>query len=182
MVNRTFTVGLFAIAGLTLFTVGLFLVGNRHEAFARHMDFYAEFTNLAGLSKGAKVQVAGMNAGQILDIAIPDSPSSRFRLKLRVNEKLHGLVRTDSVATIGTEGVVGDTFVLILPGSLKAPAAAAQSTLPSKEPTEIAELLDEGKGVLADVDGTVKQANGILTTVGGRLNSTLDGVKTQYRT
>jgi phospholipid/cholesterol/gamma-HCH transport system substrate-binding protein len=178
MVNRTFTVGLFAVAGLTLFTVGLFLVGNRHEAFARHMDFYAEFTNLAGLSKGTKVQVAGMNAGQILDIAIPDSPSSRFRVKLQINEKLHGLVRTDSVATIGTEGVVGDTFVLILPGSSKAPAAAAQSTLSSKEPTEIAELLDEGKGVLADVDGTVKHANGILTAVGGRLNSTLDGVKT----
>src|SRR4051794_26248134 len=111
MANRSFTVGLFVIAGLTLFTVGLFLVGNRVEAFARHMDFYAEFTDLAGLSKGAKVQVGGMNAGQILDIVIPDSPSSRFRVKLRINEKLHGLVRTDSVATIGTEGVVGDTFV-----------------------------------------------------------------------
>jgi phospholipid/cholesterol/gamma-HCH transport system substrate-binding protein len=178
MVNRTFNVGLFAIAGLTLFTVGLFWVGNRVEAFARHMEFYAEFKNLAGLSKGAKVQVAGMNAGQIVDIDIPDSPSSRFRVKLRINEKLHGLVRTDSVATIGTEGVVGDTFVLILPGSSKAPAASAQATLSSKEPTEIAELLDQGKGVLADVDGTVKQANGILTTVGGNLNSTLNGVKT----
>lgn len=178
MANRSFTVGLFVIAGLALFTVGLFLVGNRVEAFARHMDFYAEFTDLAGLSKGAKVQVGGMSAGQILDIAIPDSPSSRFRVKLRINEKLHGLVRTDSVATIGTEGVVGDTFVLIRPGSSKAPAAAAQSTLPSKEPTEIADLLDQGKGVLTDVDGTVKNANGLLTTVGGNLNSTLGGVKT----
>jgi phospholipid/cholesterol/gamma-HCH transport system substrate-binding protein len=178
MANRSFTVGLFVIAGLTLFTVGLFLVGNRVEAFARHMDFYAEFTDLAGLSKGAKVQVGGMNAGQILDIVIPDSPSSRFRVKLRINERLHGLVRTDSVATIGTEGVVGDTFVLIRPGSSKAQAAAAQSTLPSKEPTEIADLLDQGKGVLTDVDGTVKNANGLLTTVGGNLNSTLDGVKT----
>jgi phospholipid/cholesterol/gamma-HCH transport system substrate-binding protein len=119
-----------------------------------------------------------MSAGQILDIAIPDSPSSRFRVKLRINEKLHGLVRTDSVATIGTEGVVGDTFVLIRPGSSKAPAAAPQSTLPSKEPTEIADLLDQGKGVLTDVDGTVKNANGLLTTVGSNLNSTLDGVKT----
>jgi phospholipid/cholesterol/gamma-HCH transport system substrate-binding protein len=178
MVNRPFTVGLFAIAGLTLFTVGLFLVGNRNEAFARHMDFYAEFTDLAGLSKGAKVQVGGMNAGQILDIAIPNSPSSRFRVKLQINEKLHGLVRTDSVATIGTEGVVGDTFLLVRPGSSREPAAASLATLPSKEPTEIADLLDQGKGVLADVDGTVKNANGILTSVGGNLNSTLGGVKT----
>jgi phospholipid/cholesterol/gamma-HCH transport system substrate-binding protein len=97
---------------------------------------------------------------------------------MRINETLHGLVRTDSVTTIGTEGVVGDTFLLIHPGSSRAPLAAAQATLPSKEPTEISDLLDQGKGVLADVDGTVKNANGLLASVGGHLNSTLDGVRT----
>ena len=178
MVNRNFIVGLFVVVGLTLFTVGLFLIGNRHEAFARHMDFYADFTDLAGLSKGAKVQVAGMNAGQILDIGIPNSPSSHFRVKLQIDESLHGLVRTDSVATIGTEGVVGDTFVLIRPGSANAPAAPSGSMLLSKEPTEIADLIDRGKGVLSDVDDTVRNANGLLASVGGNLNSTLNGVKT----
>lgn len=178
MMNRNIFVGLFVVAGLTLFAVGLFFIGNRHEAFARHMDFYAEFKNLSGLAKGAKVQVAGMNAGQVIDIGIPDSPSSRFRVKLRINEKLHGLVRTDSVTTIGTEGVVGDTFLLIEPGSAKAPAAMADATLPSKEPVEIGELLDQGKTVLTNVDSTVRNANSLLTSVGGNLNSTLDGVKT----
>ena len=178
MAKRDFIVGLFVTVGLALFTVGLFLIGNRHEAFAHHMDFYAEFTNLAGLSKGAKVQVGGMDAGQILNIGIPDSPSSRFRVKLQINESMHGLVRTDSIVTIGTEGVVGNTFLLIRPGSSIAPAAAAGATLPSKEPTEIAELLDQGKGVLTDVDNTIRNANGLLTTVGGNLNSTLNGAKT----
>jgi len=177
MKNRNFIVGLFVIIGLALFTVGLFLIGNRHEAFARHMDFYAEFTNLDGLAKGAKVQVGGMDAGQILDIGIPDSPLSRFRVRLQIDEKMHGLVRTDSVVTIGTEGVVGDTFVVIRPGSANAPAAAANATLPSKEATDIADLLNQGKGVLADVDDTVRNANGLLTSVGGNLNATLDRVK-----
>jgi phospholipid/cholesterol/gamma-HCH transport system substrate-binding protein len=178
MANRSFIVGLFVTAGLALFTVGLFLIGNRHEAFAHHIDFYAEFTDIAGLSKGAKVQVGGMDAGQILAIGIPNSPSSRFRVKLQINENMHGLVRNDSVVTIGTEGVVGNTFVLIRPGTSNAPAAAPGATLPSKEPTEIAELLDQGKGVLADVDDTVRNANGLLTTVGGNVNATLNGAKT----
>jgi phospholipid/cholesterol/gamma-HCH transport system substrate-binding protein len=178
MGNRNFLVGIFVIAGLALFAVGLFLVGNRHEAFARHIDYYAEFTNLAGLTKGAKVQVGGMDAGQIVNIGIPDSPSSRFRVELRIDEKLHGLVRTDSLAEIGTEGVVGDTFLLIKPGSPNAPAAAPQATLPSKEPTEMAELLDQGKGVLTDADVAIRNANGVLTSVGGNLNSALDRVKT----
>jgi phospholipid/cholesterol/gamma-HCH transport system substrate-binding protein len=174
MKNRNFVVGLFVAAGLLLFTVGLFLIGNRHQAFARHIAFYAEFRDLSGLAKGSKVQVGGMDAGQILDIGVPDSPSAKFRVMLRIDEKFGGLVRTDSLVTIGTAGVVGETFLLIRPGSANAQAAAALATLPSKEPVELAELLDQGKGTLADVDMAVQNANGILTTVGGRVNSTLD--------
>ncbi len=177
MKNRNLIVGLFVLAGLTLFTVGLFMIGNRHEAFSRHIEYYAEFTDLSGLTKGSKVQVAGMDAGQIIDIAIPPTPSSKFRVHIRINDTLHGLVRTDSVATIGTEGVVGNTFLLIHPGSPQASAASPGATLTSKEPTELADLLDQGKGVLTDVDVTVKNANGLLTSVGGNLNSTLTGVR-----
>jgi phospholipid/cholesterol/gamma-HCH transport system substrate-binding protein len=154
------------------------MIGNRHQAFTRHVDFYTEFTNLYGLAKGAKVQVAGMDGGQILEVGIPDSPASKFRVRLRIDEKLHGLVRTDSIATIGTEGVVGNTFLSISSGSPQAPAAAAQTTLSSKEPTEIADLLDRAKGTISDIDSTVRNANGVVTTVGTNLNSTLGSVKT----
>jgi phospholipid/cholesterol/gamma-HCH transport system substrate-binding protein len=178
MLNRSLIVGIFVVAGLALFTAGLFLIGNRHEAFASHIEYFADFIDLSGLTKGAKVQVAGMDAGEITDIAVPSSPASRFRVHIRINDRFRGLVRTDSLATIGTEGVVGDTFLLIHPGSMRAPAAAPDATLPSKEPTEIADLLDQGKGVLTDVDGTIKNANGILNTVSGNLNATLADVRT----
>ena len=178
MKNRPFVLGIFVIAALALFTAGLFLIGNRHEAFARHIEYYAEFTDLSGLTKGAKVQVAGMDAGQVVEIGVPSSPAARFRVRIRINESLRGLVRTDSIATIGTEGVVGDTYLLIHPGSSRAPAAAAQATLPSKEPTELADLLDQGKGLMTNVDITVRNANGLLTSVGGNLNATLDSTKT----
>lgn len=182
--NRNLIVGFFVVAGLGLFASGLFMIGNRHEAFARHLDFFTEFTDLSGVAKGAKVQVAGMDAGQVLDVGIPDSPSSKFRVRFQINEKFHGLVRTDSVVTIGTEGVVGNKFLSISPGSPQAPAAVAGTTLGSKEPTELSDLLDQAKGTIADMDSTIRNANGLVTnakglmaTVGGNLNSTLDEVK-----
>jgi phospholipid/cholesterol/gamma-HCH transport system substrate-binding protein len=178
MKNKNLIVGLFVLAGLVLFMAGLVLIGNRHEAFARHMDFYADFTNLAGLSKGSKVQVAGMDAGQVLDIAVPASPSARFRVRLRIEESLHGLVRTDSVATIGTQGVVGETFLLIHPGSPTAAEASALSLLPSKEPMDLANLLDQGQGLVGDVDVTVKDADGLLKKTGLQLGSTLGNANT----
>ena len=173
MKSKNVIVGLFVIAGLVLFTVGLFLIGNRHDAFSQHIDYFAEFTNLSGLTKGSKVQVAGMDAGQIVEIIVPGSPAARFRVKIQINDRLRGLVRTDSQATIGTQGVVGETFLLIHPGSLHTSAAAALATLPSKEPLDLSSLLDQGQGLVSDVDGAIKDADGILKTTSGQLGSTL---------
>jgi phospholipid/cholesterol/gamma-HCH transport system substrate-binding protein len=171
MRSRNLIVGIFVVAGLTLFTIGVFLVGNRQGAFARHVEFYTEFKNLSGLTEGSTVKVAGMDAGKIVDVGVPDSPSSRFRIKLQINEKLRGLVRTDSVATIATEGVVGGTYLLVRPGSPQAQAAPPLATLPSREPVELSEVLDRGLVLLKDADSNVNQ-------IGAKLDGTLDGAKT----
>src|SRR6202011_1097767 len=106
METRNVSIGLFVIGGLLLFGVGMFVIGDRHQAFARRTEYYSEFANLTGLEKGAKVRVAGMDAGRVVAIAVPNSPSARFRVKWRIDARLRGLVRSDSVAMIGTEGIV----------------------------------------------------------------------------
>ena len=171
METRNVSVGLFVIAGLLLFGLGIFLIGDRHQAFAHHREYYSEFVNLAGLTKGAKVRVAGMDAGEVVAIGVPDTPSSGFKVKWRIDAKLAGLVRADSVALIGTEGVVGDTFLSIRAGTAHAAQAAALSTVPGKEPTELSDLLTQGQSLLADADN-------MLRTTGGKLNGALDGVTT----
>jgi phospholipid/cholesterol/gamma-HCH transport system substrate-binding protein len=169
MSTRYFVVGLFIIAGLALFALGIFLVGNRHEAFSRHLSLYTEFPDLNGLTKGSKVRVAGMDAGEVTKIDVPGSPNSRFRVQMRINEQLHGLVRTDSIVTVDTEGVVGDIFLTIHPGSPGAAMAPANAILRSKPPVNISDLLTQGLVVVNDADSTLKQ-------VGGKLNVILDGV------
>src|SRR5277367_4453192 len=171
MENRNASIGLFVIGGLLLFGIGMFLIGDRHQAFARHTEYYSEFANLEGLANGAKVRVAGMDAGQVLAIKVPDSPSSRFRVKWRIDARLRDLVRADSIVTIGTEGIVGGTYLSVSPGSTRAVEAKALATIPSKEPTELADLLAHGNGLLGDADGMLK-------TVGGKLTVALDGITT----
>ena len=168
MPRRYLAVGIFIIAGVTLFALGIFLVGSRHEAFARHVLLYTEFANLDSVSKGSKVQVAGMDAGQVAKIDVPNSPNGRFRVQMRVDERFHGLVRTDSVVTVDTEGVVGNTFLTIHTGSPNAPIAQADFILQSKPPVTISDLLTNGLGVMNDADATMKQ-------VAGKLNVVLDG-------
>jgi phospholipid/cholesterol/gamma-HCH transport system substrate-binding protein len=182
--NKPWMVGAFVLAGLALFATGLFMIGNRHEAFARHTEFYVEFSDLSGIAKGAKVQVAGMDAGEVIDVRVPASPTEKFRVKLRINERLRGLVRIDSLVTVNTEGVVGNKFLSIRAGTAHAPAEPPDGLLPSKEPTELSALLDEAKGTIIDIDATVRNANGLvgnanrlMSTVGNTLNSALGDVR-----
>jgi phospholipid/cholesterol/gamma-HCH transport system substrate-binding protein len=169
MSKRYLAVGIFIIAGVILFALGIFLVGSRHEAFSRHVLVYTEFADLDGIAKGSKVQVAGMDAGQVTKIDVPSSPNGHFRVQMKVDEQLHGLVRTDSVVTVDTEGVVGNTFLTIHSGSPTAAIAQADSVLQSKPPVSMSDLLTHGLGIMNDADATIKQ-------VGGKLNVALDGV------
>jgi phospholipid/cholesterol/gamma-HCH transport system substrate-binding protein len=169
MSRRYLAVGIFIIASVTLFALGIFLVGSRHEAFSRHVLLYTEFADLDGIARGSKVQVSGMDAGQVTRIEVPNSPSGHFRVQMKVDEQLHGLVRTDSLVTVDTEGVVGNTFLTIHSGSPKAAMAQADSVLRSKPPVTMSDLLSNGLGIMNDADATIKQ-------VGSKLNVVLDGV------
>ena len=87
-----------------------------------------------------------MDAGQVTEIDVPNSPSGHFRVQMKIDESLHGLVRTDSVVTIDTEGVVGNTFLTIHSGSPNTAIAQSDSLLQSKSPVSMSDLLTHGLG------------------------------------
>jgi phospholipid/cholesterol/gamma-HCH transport system substrate-binding protein len=141
--TRTFIIG-----GLILFGVGLFFISNRQKLFNRNFEVYTEFDRLNGLQKGAKVRVSGMEAGEVLETQVPNRPEGRFRLKLRIQQNLHALVRMDSVATIKTMGLAGNSFLEIQKGTPRTPESASGGTIPSREPFDIADLMQQGSDLL----------------------------------
>ena len=145
-------VGAFVIGGLLLFTVGLFMIGDRQMAFAKKFIVYTEFKKITGLQPGAIVRVSGAKAGAITQIVAPNGPSGKFRVEIEITEELHPLVRTDSVATIETEGLVGGSYLGVGTGSDKAPAAPPKSTILSKEPFEISDLMQQMGDTIAKVN------------------------------
>ena len=73
------------------------------------------------------------------------------------------------MASVDTEGVVGGVYLSVRPGSGQALEAAALSTIPSRDPVELSELLLRGNGLLNDAQTMLKE-------VGGKLGVTLDAV------
>src|ERR1700733_7440756 len=109
----TWAIGLFIVLGTGLFAAVLFLIGNRHDVFGKHVEFYSEFSDIGGLPNGAEVRVSGFEAGEVKGIQVPTGSNSKFRLKLQVRASARGIVRADSVVSIKTEGIVGDNYVSI---------------------------------------------------------------------
>lgn len=167
-------VGLFIIAGLLLFAIGLFMIGDRQMAFARKFTLYTEFNRITGLQPGAVIRVAGAKAGSIKNIETPQSPTGKFRVEMEIAESLHPLIRTDSVASIMTEGLVGGGYLGIATGSEQAPAAAAGSTIPSREPFEIADLLSGMADTVTKVNQTIDEMRGEIEHAVESIGDTVD--------
>ena len=133
------------------------------------------------------MRVSGAKAGSITEILPPNTPSEKFRVKLEITEDLHQLVRTDSLATIETEGLVGGSYLGIGTGTDAAPIVDPNATIAGKEPFDIADLMqqmgdtvkkvndtfDEMKGdvqnTVAAIGDTVDNANGLIVDVSGDL-------------
>jgi phospholipid/cholesterol/gamma-HCH transport system substrate-binding protein len=173
---HAWAIGLFLILGIGLFTGILFLIGNRHDVFGKHVEFYAEFSDIGGLPSGAQVLVSGIEAGEVKGIEIPTSPASKFRLKLQVRANARGVIRTDSLVSIRTEGIVGDKYVFIREGTSTAAEAPDGATLPSKEPFDIGEALEKGSALLDKSSTLLDNVQGSITDLHGRLDVALDSV------
>ena len=157
---RVAGVGVFVLGGLVLFTIGLFMIGDRQMAFAEKFVVYTEFTKITGLQPGAVVRVLGAKAGTITQILPPNTPSAKFRVKLELAESLHQLVRTDSIATIETEGLVGGSYLGIGTGTDAAPPVAPESTIAGKEPFEISDLMQQMGDTITKVNATLDDMKG----------------------
>jgi len=183
MSSRAVGAGAFVIVGSLLFAIALFTIGERRMLFKQRFSVYTEFAKLGQLEAGTIVRVAGMNAGAITDIQIPSSPKGRFRVRMDIREDVRGLVRTDSVATVQTDGLVGAIVLDVLSGTEAAAAVASDGTIPSREPFSMTDLLDQASATVrlvgesaqamrGDVEKTVQQlalttedAHGLLADI-----------------
>ena len=99
---RGAVLGAFVVGGLALFAVGLFFVGDRRLLFEDQFEVGTSFSKVTGVEVGTAVRLAGIEAGEVLEIRVPSRPSERFLVRMRVRESLRPLVRTDSTATIAS--------------------------------------------------------------------------------
>ena len=175
-------VGAFVTGGLLLFAVGLFMIGDRRLLFTERFEVEADFGNVTGITIGTGVRLAGLDAGEVLGIEIPLNPGERFLVRMRVREDLRPLVRTDSVAAVLTDGLLGSVFIQIRSGSAGAPPVEDGASIRGVDAVEIADLIDEGRRtfttVAVEFTGLREEMAEALGNLGTTIESTAEFVTT----
>ncbi len=105
--------GFFVIAGFILLVAGLFYIGGNSNIFSNDAELKVRFTNADGLQKGNNVLFSGINAGTVKSITLIDENTIEVVLLIHEDIILH--IPENSLASIGTEGLMGNKVVNITP-------------------------------------------------------------------
>lgn len=178
-----FRVGVFVVAGLVLAMMIIFMIGGEHRLFERHYTLYANFDDISGLRVGAPVQLAGMQVGYVDKIVLPkDMEARHMTVVLKVQRQYQERIRQDSLATIETQGLLGDKFIYISMGSEAQAVIADKGIIASKETTSIFSLADKAGSIMDDIRGASDSIAELLGTVkekkgDGDLKATIKSIR-----
>jgi phospholipid/cholesterol/gamma-HCH transport system substrate-binding protein len=171
--SQTFRLGLFIVASLAILFAGVFLIGSRESLFQSTYRVNADFQNVAGLADGADVRVGGLHQGTVKKIRLPNRPDGKVRVAMDLDKGSRDVLEKDSVASIKSEGLVGDKYVEISFGSEGAAQLKDGDSVATEPPMDISnlvkktsQLLDNANIAVADLDGTADN----LKSISGKIN------------
>ena len=114
---------------------------------------------MAGLSAGADVQAGGVHCGTVRGIELPHDPNGKVTVVMDLDKSTHDIVKKDSVASIGTEGLLGNQFISISFGSTGQPEVQSGDTIASVPPLEMSALLAKANGILDSSNEAMESVN-----------------------
>jgi phospholipid/cholesterol/gamma-HCH transport system substrate-binding protein len=167
----TWKLGMFVIIGLALFIGTIYFVGRQKNLFGSTFKLKARFTTVSGLKEGNNIRFSVINIGTIDGIELITDSSVLVEMVIRKN--VQQFIKTDAVASIGSDGLMGDKVLTITPGNSNAATVGNNALINSKNAVEMADIMNSLKtsvdnaGIitaqLAEVTYKINNGNGALS-------------------
>ncbi len=139
-INTEFVVGLFMLTGFLAFA---YLSSQMGEfsifSLERNYQLVAEFDNASGLKVGATVEIAGVTIGKVSGISLAEE--NLARVILLINRDV--VVTADAIASIRTQGLIGDKYIKIIQGGDEETLADGGAIFDTESSIDIEELVSK---------------------------------------
>lgn len=159
-------VGMFVVVGLMLLMTVIFLLGSEKRLFERQYTLVSHFEDISGLRLGAPVQLAGINVGTVENILFDDQiVKKNVKVIMKISTRFKDRIHEDSVASIVTQGLLGDRMVSVTVGSPEKKVLEGGDELMAVSPTGFTELMTKGDELVNNVNKVAKNVNALLEEV-----------------
>jgi len=156
-------VGVMVIVGLAILAVGIFFISGQVGFFTQRYTLKTYLTEASGLREGAEVRLAGVAVGNVKRVQIsPYTDRSRaVEVVMAVSRRYQQEIRADSVASIETVGLLGESYVNITRGSRSQEVLPEGGVLKSSEGADIKQVVQNADDVIVNLRVLSAQLNNI---------------------
>ncbi|MGA3292656.1 MAG: MlaD family protein [Candidatus Acidiferrales bacterium] len=159
-------VGLFVLVGLFILMVAIFYVTGAGFLGPKYR-LVTYLPEVEGMKAGAPVDLDGLEIGNVQSMGLTPHPvdhAHNITLVLRVERKYQDQIRTDSIASLVTQGLLGDRYVTITRG-LTGSVIPTNGVVPAAEQADIKQIVQRGADVAENLNALSEQLNEIVSKV-----------------
>src|SRR5688572_7820147 len=131
--------GLFVTVGVLLFIFAIYYLGSQQNLFGNTFRLNALFYNVSGLQVGNNVRFQGINIGTVDAIEIVSDTS--IKISMRVEDDVRKFIRKDAMASVGSEGLMGNRVINIIPGTPGSETVEEDGYLASIPPIDMDQIM-----------------------------------------
>ena len=158
-------VGLTVIFATAVLVLLLFLMSGTTGLFSHRILLNSYFDNASGLRVGAPVRLSGVDIGNVIGIRVVSDRQKQLtpvEVTMKVSTKYGFNLRRDSVTSLDTAGVLGETYLDIDSSEAIGPPAQNGDTLPTHVHPDFNEVVRSSESTLQNMDALLKRADRIL--------------------
>ncbi len=183
MSQRSIEVKVGVLILLALGLLGSFVVVMGGLSFEPTYTVYVDFDNPGGLQSGAPIRIAGVKVGKVKEMQFrggeidpkTNQPVPPVRIVAHVEKRYQKAIHENSRWYVTTQGVLGEQFLAVEPGSQDRPVLAENAVVSGISPPRLDLLLSESYELLHRAyEGITKNEKKIGETFDG-LHATLKG-------
>jgi phospholipid/cholesterol/gamma-HCH transport system substrate-binding protein len=163
-------VGVFVLVGLFVLASGIFYVTGAKFLGPKYR-LVTYLPEVSGLANGAPVRVDGVEVGNVESIKlVPRTPgkalekNKNIEVVLRVDRSFQRDILTDSVASLVTEGLLGNRYVNVSRGFTGVPLKEGQE-LPGAEEKAMKEVVERSADVLGNLQALSENVQDLIAGV-----------------
>ena len=138
--SQKIRLGLFVIFGLLIFILAVYFIGDKQKMFGKTNHLTSIFNNVNGLLLGNNVRYSGINVGTVRGIEMVNDTT--IKVDMIIDKTIFSYIKKDAVASISSDGLVGNMIINILPGKGNIPAVEPGDEIKSKSRIRTDDMLN----------------------------------------